>query len=191
MTWNKLKMEGKRRRAGKGNRGGRGFYGQSIIFSMGLWANNDPKNSWHQKAASANLSVDLFRCGRTRIILWFFKNFPRFSMSWPAELQLYFVETLKKNQSHLLCFCFRWRKRNHLSYLRTKSNYEASALASGTMAASTLPPERLLEHPLIYDDANIHFYRTSGTSSYLLDSSRGPSRSTMVRDISSLSSQVH
>ena len=86
---------------------------------------------------------------------------------------------------------FRWRKRNHLSYLRTKSNYEASNLASGTMAASTLPPERLSEHPLIYDDANIHFYRTSGTSTYLLDSSRGPSRSTMVRDISSLSSQVH
>ena len=190
----KLKMLG---RAGKGNRtrvesSQEGFYGQSIIFSMCNRCGRRtmiPKILGIRKQPRASVSTS-FRCGRpilhcNSIQKWFL-NFPALFFCLLGALTG--LATIWRIFDFVL---FRWRKRNHLSYLRTKSNYEASNLASGTMAASTLPPERLSEHPLIYDDANIHFYRTSGTSTYLLDSSRGPSRSTMVRDISSLSSQVH
>ena len=84
----------------------------------------------------------------------------------------------------------RWRGRNHLSYLRAKSHYDSQ-------------PGEASEHPLIYDDANIHFYR--GNNAYLLEPGnrqRCPasmsaigllpqSASTgMVRDTSGLSQQV-
>ena len=148
----------------------------------GLCANNDPKNSWHQPPKAASVaSADLFRCGRPSMHQCIF---------WQNTLEILSNRRGYKYESkRWQLFLYRWRKRNHLSYLRTKSNYEAAVTSTGL--AATLPPERLSEHPLIYDDANIHFYRTSGTSTYLLDSSRGPSRSTMVRDISSLSSQVN
>ena len=81
----------------------------------------------------------------------------------------------------------RWRGRNHLSYLRAKSHYDSQ-------------PGEASEHPLIYDDANIHFYR--GNNAYLLEPGNqrcpaaailpAPSASTsgMVRDTSGLSQQV-
>lgn len=74
-------------------------------------------------------------------------------------------------------YYFRWRSRNRLSYLRSKSSYDSSC-----------QPTENSEHPLIYDDANIHFYRGAGpsSSSYLLDHHRP-----IVRDTSGLSQQVH
>ena len=69
---------------------------------------------------------------------------------------------------------YRWRGRNRLSYLRTKSSYDSQRETS--------------EHPLIYDDANIHFYRTHGSSNtYLIDGGRSRP---IVRDLSGLSQQV-
>ena len=86
----------------------------------------------------------------------------------------------------LIILTSRWRGRNHLSYLRAKSHYDSQ-------------PGEASEHPLIYDDANIHFYR--GNNAYLLEpgNRRGPaaallpaSESTggLVRDTSGLSQQV-
>ena len=90
----------------------------------------------------------------------------------------------------LIIFLSRWRGRNHLSYLRAKSHYDSQ-------------PGEASEHPLIYDDANIQFYR--GNNAYLLEPGnrqRCPasmsaigllpqSASTgMVRDTSGLSQQV-
>lgn len=61
-----------------------------------------------------------------------------------------------------------------MSYLRTKTSYDSHRETS--------------EHPLIYDDANIHFYRSNHASSssntYLMD------RRPIVRDLSGLSQQV-
>ena len=90
----------------------------------------------------------------------------------------------------VIIFLSRWRGRNHLSYLRAKSHYDSQ-------------PGEASEHPLIYDDANIQFYR--GNNAYLLEPGnrqRCPasmsaigllpqSASTgMVRDTSGLSQQV-
>ena len=96
----------------------------------------------------------------------------------------------KPNFLFLIIFLSRWRGRNHLSYLRAKSHYDSQ-------------PGEASEHPLIYDDANIQFYR--GNNAYLLEPGnrqRCPasmsaigllpqSASTgMVRDTSGLSQQV-
>ena len=83
---------------------------------------------------------------------------------------------LPKWQDHCntLVSIYRWRGRNRLSYLRTKTSYDSHRETS--------------EHPLIYDDANIHFYRSNHASSssntYLMD------RRPIVRDLSGLSQQV-
>ena len=96
----------------------------------------------------------------------------------------------KPSFSLFIIFLSRWRGRNHLSYLRAKSHYDSQ-------------PGEASEHPLIYDDANIQFYR--GNNAYLLEPGnrqRCPasmsaigllpqSASTgMVRDTSGLSQQV-
>jgi hypothetical protein len=68
---------------------------------------------------------------------------------------------------------FRWRGRNRLSYLhKTSSSFETN-------------PEHS-EHPLIYDDTNIHFLRSSCTASTHISDQRRP----IVRDTSGLSQQV-
>ena len=88
-------------------------------------------------------------------------------------LYKYLYSTMYTMHIHFFFF-YRWRGRNRLSYLRTKSSYDSQRETS--------------EHPLIYDDANIHFYRTHGSSNtYLIDGGRSRP---IVRDLSGLSQQV-
>ena len=79
-----------------------------------------------------------------------------------------------QDHNNVFVSIYRWRGRNRLSYLRTKTSYDSHRETS--------------EHPLIYDDANIHFYRSNHASSssntYLMD------RRPIVRDLSGLSQQV-
>ena len=104
------------------------------------------------------------------MLLLFTQKFT-FTNYWQMKMPL-----LPKWQDHCntLVSIYRWRGRNRLSYLRTKTSYDSHRETS--------------EHPLIYDDANIHFYRSNHASSssntYLMD------RRPIVRDLSGLSQQV-